>query len=127
MESSRRSIYEAAPANCRHLLRLTSGPSLFSLLALLPAATAQSGDLQNATASPHQSSSSQYPPVVQLTAEQDHQRTMDLLHMTTMGSFKPRPGAPPMAVYPGPTWQQQLLAAPASTTLTTTLARPSTN
>jgi hypothetical protein len=31
-----------------------------------------------------QSAATQYPPVVHLTSEQDHQRTMDLLHMTTI-------------------------------------------
>src|ERR1700691_3707383 len=31
-----------------------------------------------------QAATTQYPPVVHLTSEQDHQRTMDLLHMTTI-------------------------------------------
>ncbi len=49
----------------------------FSVLVGLPSAL-------SAQSQPAQSAATQYPPLIHLTSEQDHQRTMDLLHMTTI-------------------------------------------
>jgi hypothetical protein len=83
MDLFRSSSHQPTLANLHYRVRIACSLAVCSALVFFPAATAQSGGLQNAPTSTYPSSS-QYPPVVQLTAEQDHQRTMDLLHMTTM-------------------------------------------
>jgi hypothetical protein len=66
----------------------TFGWSISSLIAA--AFLAQFFAVHSALASPRQNSAANVPPPVQLTAEQDHQRVMDLLHITAL---RPAPAA----------------------------------